>query len=190
MDDSSVFDAGWLEGCAHCVSPNADDRPDQAFIDLVVIHFISLPPDQFGSGGPIDLFTNRLDLDAHPFHAQLAGVRVSAHFFIDRSGQVTQLVSCDRRAWHAGQSEWEGRTRCNDFSIGIELEGSENHPFELAQYDALNQLLSKLMGHYPIRAIVGHSDVSPGRKIDPGPWFEWSKLSPHLHRVKIPSLGQ
>ncbi len=177
MSEQALWTQGWCSIATPCVSPNADDRPDGTVVDMVVIHFISLPPDVFGTGAPLALFCNRLDLSADPYYPPLAGVRVSSHFFVDRLGCVTQLVSCDRRAWHAGASEWQGRVRCNDFSIGIELEGSENQPFEAVQYDALHALLGAIRGRYPITHVVGHSDIAPGRKTDPGPYFEWNRLA-------------
>lgn len=168
---------GWLHGVAHLPSPNADDRPPGTAVDLVVVHNISLPPGQYGTGGVHALFTNRLDPDAHPFFAALSGARVSAHLLIERSGRASQFVSFDRRAWHAGASEFEGRPRCNDFSIGIEIEGSDFEPYTDAQYATLGELLDVVITAYPIKAVRGHSDIAAGRKTDPGPLFDWSRIS-------------
>lgn len=168
------FDArGWLSGVKRIASPNHDNRPLKQPISLLVIHSISLPPDQFGGPGVRQLFTNTLDCSEHPYYEQLSGLRVSAHFLITRDGRITQFVACSSRAWHAGVSEWQGRARCNDFSIGIELEGSDNVPFEAVQYLSLSRLTRRLLRRYPIRDIVGHADIAPGRKTDPGPHFDW-----------------
>lgn len=168
---------GWLEGVAHIPSPNRDARPEGEAISLVVIHAISLPPGEFGGPGVIELFTNRLDPAAHPFYETIKDLRVSAHFFIRRDGELIQFVPCTARAWHAGVSRWQGRERCNDFSIGIELEGTDDLPFTDAQYGALNALLARLRATYPIAAVVGHADIAPGRKTDPGPCFDWGRLA-------------
>ena len=147
--------------------------------ELVVIHGISLPPGQYGGPEIEALFTNKLDPDAHPYFADISGLEVSAHFLVRRTGEVVQFVSTDVRAWHAGTSCWQGREQCNDFSIGIELEGCDEEAYTDSQYDALNQLLAVLTKQYPdIRhdAIVGHSDIAPGRKTDPGPAFDWSRV--------------
>ena len=149
---------------------------------LVVVHSISLPPGQYGGDGVERLFTNRLDPDAHPYYAALRGLRVSAHFFVRRDGRTLQFVSCDQRAWHAGVSAWHGRENCNDWSIGIELEGLEGGDFEPAQYRQLAVLLRALAGRYPIVEAVGHEHVAPGRKADPGPGFDWAGLRRILHR--------
>lgn len=164
---------GWLSGVRHVVSPNFDTRPARTPISLLVIHSISLPPDQFSGPAVEQLFTNTLDCSAHPYYEQLKGVRVSAHFLIRRDGSITQFVACGRRAWHAGVSVWQGRERCNDFSIGIELEGCDSIPFEPEQYAALSKLTRRLLRRYPILDIVGHVDIAPGRKTDPGPTFDW-----------------
>ena len=164
---------GWLSGVQHIRSPNCDARPLATAIELLVIHNISLPPDAFGGQGVVDLFTNKLDANAHPYYAQLAGVTVSAHFFIRRSGAIIQFVPCAKRAWHAGVSQWRGRERCNDFSIGIELEGTDEEAFSASQYASLVRLTRRLRRVYPICDIVGHSDIAPGRKTDPGPYFDW-----------------
>jgi len=155
-------------------SPNCDARPS-GVIDLLVIHSISLPPGIYGGDEVERLFTNRLDAEAHPYFAQIAGLRVSAHFFIRRDGGLVQFVSCLERAWHAGASSWQGRSNCNDFSIGVELEGLDSLPFENAQYATLVHLTRALRANYPLRAIAGHSDIAPGRKTDPGLGFDWLK---------------
>ena len=158
-------------------SPNFEARPQGAVPTLIVVHNISLPPNQFGGTAIAELFLNTLDCDAHPYYdAHLRGVRVSAHFVICRDGALEQFVSCNERAWHAGPSNFFGRERCNDFSIGIELEGSDTTPFEAAQYCTLGSLVSALTARYPIEALAGHSDIAPGRKTDPGPHFEWARL--------------
>lgn len=167
---------GWLRGIAHCASPNCDERPADGPIRLIVVHAISLPPDQFGGPGVEQLFTNTLDPAGHPYYATIAGLRVSAHFFIRRDGELIQFVPIGLRAWHAGLSAWRGRERCNDFSIGIELEGCDARPFEAIQYERLAQLIGVLRAAYPIEDVVGHSDISPGRKTDPGPHFSWGRL--------------
>jgi AmpD protein len=170
---------GWLigqPGLLHHPSPNHDARPAGSRIELIVIHAISLPPGEFGGPGVLDLFANQLDATVHPYYAKIADLRVSAHFFIRRSGQLLQCVSCLDRAWHAGQSCWRQRARCNDFSLGIELEGDDSQPFSAAQYATLRPLLAVLRQHFPITAIVGHADIAAGRKTDPGPYFDWSQL--------------
>ena len=167
---------GWLDGVGHVESPNCDERPPNEKISLVVIHAISLPPTQYGSDDVERFFTNRLDSASHPYFAQISDVRVSSHFFIRRDGMTTQFVSCDRRAWHAGVSVWNGRARCNDFSIGIELEGCDTDPFDDRQYAALSRLLAILRERYPIADVAGHSDIAPQRKTDPGPFFDWHRL--------------
>lgn len=146
-------------------------------VELLVIHNISLPPDEFGGPGVEQLFTNRLNPDEHPYYAQIEGMKVSSHFFIRRDGSLIQFVSCLDRAWHAGFSQWQGRERCNDFSIGIELEGCDTQAFEDVQYATLSRLSAALHAAYPLCAVVGHSDIAPGRKSDPGPHFDWARLS-------------
>lgn len=172
----TIGDDGWIEAGCRVPSPNFDPRPPTP-LRLVVVHAISLPPGQFGGDGVVELFTNRLDSAAHPYYAGLVGLRVSAHFLIRRDGEVIQFVSCLDRAWHAGVSSWRGVQRCNDFSLGIELEGCDERSFETAQYAQLRRLIVALRERYPIEDIVGHSDISPGRKTDPGPCFDWSELS-------------
>ncbi|HEX8964371.1 MAG TPA: 1,6-anhydro-N-acetylmuramyl-L-alanine amidase AmpD [Rhodocyclaceae bacterium] len=184
MPSGSEFDAeGRLPGIDFVPSPNCDDRPPGTEISLAVVHAISLPPNQFGGDGVERLFTNRLDPAAHPYYATLEGLRVSAHFLIRRDGALLQFVPCGKRAWHAGISSWRGRERCNDFSIGIELEGCDDLPFESPQYERLTQLVAALGRRYPLRDIAGHSDIAPGRKTDPGPCFEWPRLTAMLEDV-------
>ena len=158
-------------------SPNCDERPADAVVDLLVLHFISLPPGGFGGDAIDRLFTNTLDESAHPALQGLGSLRVSAHFLIRRDGTLVQYVPCQQRAWHAGQSSWKGRSRCNDFSIGIELEGDEHHVFEEAQYATLGKLIPLLRTRYPIADVVGHEHIAPGRKPDPGPGFDWARIS-------------
>ena len=169
-------DTGWWPGARRMPSPNCDERPADEPVRLVVIHAISLPPDEFGGPGILQLFTNCLDPGAHPYFAGISDLRVSAHFLVRRDGEVIQFVPCSRRAWHAGVSNWTGRENCNDFSIGIELEGCDRLPFEEAQYRTLNRLLAELRQRYPIEAVLGHSDIAAGRKTDPGPCFDWRRV--------------
>ncbi len=157
-------------------SPNWDERPADASIDLLVIHSISLPPGEFGGEGIIALFTNCLDPKAHPYYESIAHLRVAAHFLVRRNGELIQFVPCGKRAWHAGKSTWRGRSGCNDFSIGIELEGTDESAFTCAQYATLAALARVLYRRYPIREACGHSDIAPGRKTDPGSRFDWSRL--------------
>lgn len=169
---------GWFQGIRHCPSPNCNARP-QGEISLLVVHNISLPPGQFGTGKVQAFFQNRLPVDEHPFYAEIASLQVSAHFFIERDGAVTQFVSCLERAWHAGQSWFDGRDNCNDFSLGIELEGTDDQPYSDAQYASLAELSRQLLAAYPAltaQRIRGHSDIAPGRKTDPGPAFDWQRL--------------
>ena len=167
-------------------SPNRDARPAATAIALVVVHAISLPPGAFGGDGIARLFTNRLDPAAHPYYATIAGLRVSAHFLIRRDGKLVQFVSCNDRAWHAGASSWNGRDCCNDFSIGVELEGADDVRYAAAQYTMLARLVKALVRRYPIEGIVGHSDIASGRKTDPGPAFDW----PRLRRLLAPRQRQ
>ncbi len=179
--DFSIDEYGISHDATWIASPNFDDRPDERAqaITLIVIHNISLPPNIYGGNGIIELFTNQLNPEAHPYYAQVHTLKVSAHFLIRRDGSLLQFVSCLKRAWHAGVSQWQGRERCNDFSVGIELEGSDDDPFEDAQYTTLNQLIDCLKRAYPIQSIAGHADIAPGRKTDPGPFFEWRQLRSH-----------
>lgn len=166
---------GWLSGVRRIPSPNCDARPHSTQIDLLIVHNISLPPGEFGSAAVAQLFTNALDYPAHPYYTQLVDMKVSAHFFIRRGGAIIQFVPCGKRAWHAGVSSWQGRSACNDFSLGVELEGTDKLPFTPQQYVALARLTRCLCGVYPIRDSVGHADVAPGRKTDPGPHFDWPR---------------
>lgn len=173
---------GWWPGARRIDSPNHGPRPPGNAITLVVLHSISLPPGRYGGDAVCRLFTNRLDPHAHPSFAAVAGLRVSAHFFVRRHGPVEQYVSCDMRAWHAGASCWRGRADCNDWSIGIELEGLEGRTFEPMQYAALARLLRALSLRYPLAEVTGHEHVAPGRKCDPGPGFDWQQLAQQLRR--------
>lgn len=167
---------GVMRGVRFIATPNADWRSAPQDIRLLVVHSISLPPGEFGGDGVIELFTNRLDPAAHPYYASIYGLRVSAHFFIRRDGEIIQFVPCHKRAWHAGVSSWRGWERCNDFSIGVELEGDDNTPFTDAQYTRLNALITQLKSAYPLLDIAGHADIAPGRKTDPGAHFDWLRV--------------
>lgn len=174
----SAFDHdGWLHGALQIPSPNRDQRPVAGDISLLVIHSISLPPGEYGGPGVTSLFTNAIDPDLHPYFASIASLRVSAHALIRRDGGLVQYVPFGWRAWHAGVSSWRGRERCNDFSIGVELEGTDGTPFTEAQYATLNRLVDLLASCYPITDVVAHSDIAPGRKTDPGRFFDWLHLS-------------
>jgi AmpD protein len=176
---AEVWHGGWLGRARAVPSPNFGPRPSSAAVDLVVLHSISLPPGQYGGDAIERLFTNRLDWDAHPYYGEIRGLTVSAHFLIRRDGELVQFVSCDDRAWHAGASSWHGRADCNDFSIGIELEGLEGERFDAPQYRVLATLLASLANRYPVRSVAGHEHVAPGRKQDPGAGFDW----PHLRAI-------
>jgi N-acetyl-anhydromuramoyl-L-alanine amidase len=171
-----INEEGLVEGVRYLPSPNCDARPPNTQIELVVIHNISLPPREFGGPGIIDLFLNRLSPHDHPYYAGIAQLRVSAHFLIRRDGELIQFVPCAWRAWHAGVSTWRKRERCNDFSLGIELEGADDIPYGETQYGRLVELLAAVRQRYPVKALTGHSDIAPGRKTDPGPAFDWSKI--------------
>jgi len=172
---------GWAVGARQVRSPNCDARPAGATVELLVVHSVSLPPGQFGSGAVERLFLNAPEPHPDPFLELLGALRVSAHFLIERGGGITQFVSCLQRAWHAGASQFEGRTGCNDFSIGIELEGTDFLAFEPAQYTALAQLTRALCAAFPLRAVRGHSHIAPGRKTDPGPQFDWGLFARQAH---------
>jgi AmpD protein len=176
--DNARIEAGWLAGARRIASPNFDERPPESPVSLIVLHAISLPPAQFGGDAIVRLFTNSLDPTAHPYFAEIATLRVSAHFLIRRDGALLQFVSCQHRAWHAGASCFGGRQRCNDFSIGIELEGCDELPFTEAQYAQLQPLIDELCACYPGSALAGHCDIAPGRKTDPGPLFDWLRITP------------
>ncbi|MGV0961056.1 MAG: 1,6-anhydro-N-acetylmuramyl-L-alanine amidase AmpD [Limnohabitans sp.] len=167
---------GWYAPAQRLASPNFGPRPAGVCIDLLVIHSISLPPGQYGGNEVQALFTNQLDWDAHPYFAQIRGLQVSSHFYVRRDGSLWQFVSCNDRAWHAGVSQYRGRRHCNDDSIGIELEGLEGQTFEPAQYDRLARLCTAIATQYPIAHIAGHEHIAPGRKLDPGPGFDWPLL--------------
>lgn len=170
------LESGLMRGAKHIASPNCDPRPPGTEADLIVVHGISLPPGEFGGAWIERFFTNSLPLDAHPYFAQIGELRVSAHLLVTRDGGLTQFVKFTERAWHAGQSNYEGRAACNDFSIGIELEGTDTEPYAAAQYDTLARCVAALCDAYPRLSparLVGHSDISPGRKTDPGPAFDW-----------------
>lgn len=174
------WSGGWLQTAHHCPSPNFGPRPDGAHIDLIVIHSISLPPGVYGGPEVEQLFTNRLDWNAHPYFEQIRGMEVSSHFFVRRTGELLQFVDVDARAWHAGASHWRGRDNCNDDSIGIELEGLEGERFEADQYATLTRLCLQLAQRYPVAHIAGHEHIAPGRKQDPGPGFDWARLQNSL----------
>ncbi len=180
---------GWLVRARAVPSPNVGPRPPSTPIDLVVLHSISLPPGEYGGDAIERLFTNRLDWEAHPYFDTIRGMTVSTHFLIRRDGELVQFVSCEERAWHAGASSWNGRDDCNNFSIGIELEGLEGEHFEAPQYRALAALLASVSRRYPIRAVAGHEHVAPGRKNDPGPAFDWPHLRALFHRPGIRSAA-
>jgi AmpD protein len=173
--DWSIDATGWCAAAQRCPSPNCDARASDVRLDLLVIHNISLPPGQFGGHYIEDLFLNRLDRDADPYFAHLDGLRVSAHFLVRRDGSVLQFVATVQRAWHAGVSAFAGRERCNDFSIGIELEGTDEVPFEPAQYRSLASLTVALQARHRLQDVAGHQHVAPGRKTDPGPCFDWQR---------------
>lgn len=191
MKPLTICGDGWCEGVRHIHSPNRDQRPSGIPVDLVVVHNISLPPGQFGGPYISDLFTNCLDCNAHPYFDRLREMRVSAHFLVLRSGELIQFVSTEDRAWHAGVSSFDGRARCNDFSIGIELEGSDELPFEPVQYDTLVCLTKALQARYPISAVAGHEHIAPGRKTDPGPCFDWAHYRKSLiQKEGLPIYGR
>ena len=178
-DAASPWEGGWYRAAQRLASPNHGERPPGAAlsIDLIVVHSISLPPGEFGTGNVQRLFTNTLDWDAHPYFQGIRGLAVSSHFFIERTGMLWQFVDCGQRAWHAGQSSYRGRSQCNDDSIGIELEGLEGLGFEAAQYETLARLCQDIAQRYAIEHIAGHEHIAPGRKHDPGPGFDWQRLA-------------
>ncbi len=175
-DRFAAWDGGWCRAARRCESPNFGPRPAGAEVSLAVVHSISLPPGEYGGDAIERLFTNRLDWDAHPYYRQIRGAEVSAHFVVRRDGELLQFVSCDERAWHAGASSWRGRDNCNDYSVGIELEGLEGERFEPVQMQVLADLLRSLARRYPVTAVAGHEHVAPGRKFDPGAGFDWAAL--------------
>lgn len=181
----TLWQNGWYGLAQKIESPNQDARANGTAIDLVVIHAISLPPGKYGGDGIVQLFTNRLDPDADPYYAAIVGLKVSSHFLIRREGTLLQFVPVTRRAWHAGVSNWQGRERCNDFSVGIELEGDDNTAFAAAQYATLQSLLIALGQEYPICAVTSHAHIAPGRKMDPGPCFDWAPVRAACPQFKI-----
>ncbi len=185
----SINTNGWLNGVKAMASPNCNPRPDGSCINLIVIHGISLPPNEYGGGYIHQLFTNQLDPLQHEYFAQIEGMQVSAHCLIERTGSITQFVSFDESAWHAGVSCWQGQERCNDFSVGIELEGTDEDIYEDVQYHQLAELVITLRKQYPAitrQSICGHSDIAPGRKTDPGPNFNWQLLNSNIENNDIP----
>jgi N-acetyl-anhydromuramoyl-L-alanine amidase len=177
---------GMVASATQIPSPNCDARPAGTDVSLIVVHGISLPPGKFGGSDVARLFTNTLDPGADPFYPGIAHLKVSSHFFIRRDGELVQFVPCGRRAWHAGVSSWRGRASCNDYSVGIELEGTDDLPYASPQYLMLARVARALRGRYPIRDMVGHSDVAPGRKTDPGAAFDWPRLGQLL---RVPPTG-
>ncbi|MFT5221037.1 MAG: AmpD protein [Planctomycetota bacterium] len=180
MTKLEIDEAGWLTSVDLIPSPNFDDRPDQSAIKLIVIHGISLPPGEYGGGYIVDFFCNKLEISAHEYFSEIAQMKVSAHCLIERDGNITQFVSFLKRAWHAGVSCWQDEQCCNDFSIGIELEGTDIEPYTRSQYQQLTALVNALRQGYPhidAKAITGHCDIAPGRKTDPGPAFDWDRLN-------------
>ena len=178
--DETLWQEGWYRFARQLASPNVGPRPDQAQIDLIVVHAISLPPGQFGTHQVQRLFTNTLDWEAHPYFGSIRDLKVSAHFFISRAGELWQFVSVKHRAWHAGDSFYRGRNNCNDDSVGIELEGLDGGTFENAQYESLSALCAALLQQGAIRYVAGHEHIAPGRKHDPGPGFDWLRLQSSL----------
>ncbi|WP_299877064.1 1,6-anhydro-N-acetylmuramyl-L-alanine amidase AmpD [uncultured Cocleimonas sp.] len=188
-ESNNNINKGFLESARVCPSPNHDDRPDSDDISLIVIHNISLPPNQFGGEGIDQLFTNTLNKDEHPFYEEIDHLRVSSHLLIRRDGEVVQYVPFEKRAWHAGESSYLGRSVCNDFSIGIEMEGTDFEPFTDIQYQVLETTIHSLLERYPTLSkqnITGHEHIAPGRKTDPGPYFKWEKLAKSLD-TKLPA---
>ena len=177
---ADLWQDGWYRYARHLPSPNFGPRPEYADIDLLIIHSISLPPGEFGNDNVQKLFMNQLDWNAHPYFQTIQNLQVSAHFYIGRNGALWQFVSCEQRAWHAGNSSYTGKANCNNYSIGIELEGLEGGLFELPQYESLAAISAAILGTYPVRQIAGHEHVAPGRKSDPGPGFDWLMLERSL----------
>jgi len=176
---SLIDQKGWLAPAIRIESPNQDERPLNTAVSVLVIHNISLPPGEYGGPWIDDLFCNRLDSTAHPYFAEISELKVSSHLLITRTGEIRQYVSFDQRAWHAGESCFDGQTRCNDFSIGIELEGCDDRPYEIKQYEALVDVTHPIQSRYPaisVDRIIGHSDIAPQRKTDPGDAFEWGRF--------------
>ncbi|CNK91039.1 1,6-anhydro-N-acetylmuramyl-L-alanine amidase AmpD [Yersinia proxima] len=189
LENNWQLDNGWISGVKRVVSPHCDQRPEGEAPSLLVIHNISLPPGEFGGPYIDQLFTGTLNADEHPYFADIVHLRVSAHCLIRRDGEIIQYVPFDKRAWHAGVSTFAGRERCNDFSIGIELEGTDVLPFTTEQYRSLSEVSALLFAHYPITAerVTGHSDIAPGRKTDPGSAFDWVLYQQSLAKLSLPS---
>jgi AmpD protein len=183
VDLGPLDEAGLLSGAVQNPSPNRDERPEGAEITLLVVHNISLPPGEFGGDAIVRLFTNTLDFSAHPYYETLRDLKVSSHFLIRRDGKLIQLVPCVERAWHAGASSWRGRERCNDFSVGVELEGVDDQAYVDQQYSRLASLFAALRTRYPIIDVVGHADIAPDRKTDPGPAFDWGHFRQALQSL-------
>lgn len=182
----TIDNDGWCPQAKQMLSPNHNDRPEGQSVDLLIIHNITLPPGQFGGPYIADMFMNRLDCDLHPFFDQLRDLHVSSHFFIRRTGELVQFVPTEKRAWHAGVSNFKGREGCNDFSIGIEVEGTDFVPFEPAQYDTLVALTKALKIRYPqMQTVTGHEHVAPVRKTDPGPFFDWIGYQRRLEEQQV-----
>ena len=186
----SLDDEGWCAQARHAACTNFDERPAESPVSLLVIHNISLPPGQFGGAHIEALFANQLDYDAHPYFAQLRSLQVSTHFLVLRDGSALQFVPTIKRAWHAGVSEFNGRARCNDFSIGIELEGSDFEAFTDAQYLTLANLTQTLAEKYPLSDVTGHQHIAPGRKTDPGPFFDWQRYRADCDLLAKQTLSQ
>tara|TARA_B110000503_G_C7085127_1_gene386919 strand:+ start:687 stop:1271 length:585 start_codon:yes stop_codon:yes gene_type:complete len=184
IEISQLWSEGWYKFAHRLPSENFGPRPEKLLVDLIVIHSISLPPSQFGTNNVERFFTNTLNWQGHPYFKTIEGLRVSSHFFINRLGELKQFVSCNQRAWHAGESKYRGKDQCNDNSIGIELEGTDTDEFEKNQYETLQALTSSILTHYPVNHIAGHEHVSPGRKTDPGIGFDWKHLRRSLGLAK------
>ncbi|MEY2633889.1 MAG: 1,6-anhydro-N-acetylmuramyl-L-alanine amidase AmpD [Pseudomonadota bacterium] len=185
-DGVMAWEAGWWSAARRADSPNFGPRPAGVTLSLLVIHNISLPPGEFGGAAVEAFFCNRLDPAAHPYFAEIAGLEVSAHFYIRRDGEVVQFVATTERAWHAGRSQWQGRENCNDYSLGVELEGTDDQPYSAAQYAALERLVVALQQVHPLQALAGHCHVAPGRKTDPGPAFDWRRLARRFPELELP----
>lgn len=178
--------AGWLQGARWCFSPNFGPRPASTVVDLLVVHNISLPPGNYSGAWVEAFFQNRLPSTVHPYFAEISALQVSAHFYIRRDGELVQLVSTDARAWHAGRSTWQGRDNCNDFSLGVELAGSDGVAFTPAQYQTLWLLIAALRERYPLQAVAGHEHIAPGRKTDPGTGFAWAAVAERYPELRLP----
>ena len=184
MDLAPLDEDGLLAGAAQVPSPNCDERPEGTVVTLLVVHDISLPPGEFGGEDVTRLFTNTLDFAGHPYYETLRDLKVSTHFLIHRGGELVQFVACAKRAWHAGHSSWRGHECCNDFSLGVERVGADDRPYTEEQYLRLAELTSMLYRRYPVVDVVGHADIAPGRKTDPGPAFDWGHYRSLLARLQ------